>query len=555
MSSPAMKNLTISLIVCLLAALSSAQSPTPAGTKPATKPATAKQNQAPADNPGSAVGGILVSPLLQRLSCQPGRKAEVLFVTENPGQVVETAQVEIVSFTTEDWTYRTKYGVDHPHDCASWFASRALNVTIQPGARQELRLPITVPRGTAGAYWCMLKFTPRPNGSTTKSLVAYEIPIVMIIGKNPKPVVQVGSPLMRKFNDNSRSKSMMAVLPITNDSDGFSVIGATGTLRNTQSNRIVADFILEDRNLMPQTKRELAFLVPTVPDGTYKLDFKAILGVRSLPPVSSQIIVTKGVPKLASEATLLQTTPITTEPSSLNLAIPAGGQRTTTIKITNNGPREIGLDVRAVSVEQGTNGAIGIGDSGLPYGLSVDISGEMAHLQPGQSALAKVRISVPKEAQGDLWFGLSVKDAGNQNSLADSIFGTVTVPKTDRPEIVVENPTEIKDRSRTIALKYSVRNAGNVALRPEASAAVLADGIRLVDRLAVPEVGDGGILPGKTIQNMVMLPAGLKPGSYVVEVAYQFGAESYGRLRIPVTVAGKPATGKASETKKTSVKQ
>jgi hypothetical protein len=84
-----MKNLTLSLIFCLMAALSSAQSPT--GTKPATKPATAKQNQAPVDNPESAVGGILVSPLLQRLSCQPGRKAEVLFVTENPGQVVETA--------------------------------------------------------------------------------------------------------------------------------------------------------------------------------------------------------------------------------------------------------------------------------------------------------------------------------------------------------------------------------------------------------------------------------------------------------------------------------
>ena len=49
--------------------------------------------------------------------------------------------------------------------------------------------------------------------------------------------------------------------------------------------------------------------------------------------------------------------------------------------------------------------------------------------------------------------------------------------------------------------------------------------------------------------------AGLKPGSYVVEVAYQYGAESYGRLRIPVTVVGKPATGKASDAKKTSVKK
>jgi|GEM_PF-1086872 len=508
---------------------------------------TAKQGQAAAQDPArSAIGGILVSPLIQRLSSTAGRKAEVVFIAENPGQNTEIAEANIQPFTVEDWTYRTIYGTDHPHDCSNWFKSKTNTVTITPGQRQEVRLQVEIPRGTEGPYWCMLKFTPRPNGSLTKSLVVYEIPIVFIVGKNPKPVVKVGSPLMRRVDPKSRSTTMSAILPLTNDSDGFSVIGASGTLRRADTNRVVADFSVEDRNFMPHSKRELNFVIPNVADGRYKLDFKTFLGIRSLPLVSSDVVITKGVPKLASEVAQLETTPITMEPSSLNLAIPAGGQRTSVVKITNNSNHEISLDMKPVSIEQGTNGSIGIGDGGLPFGLNVEISGEISRIQPGQSATARVRMMVPKEAKGDLWFGLSVKEAQNGSSLADAVFATVSVPKTEQPNLEVIEPTPVKDGSRTIAIKYKVTNSGNVALRPEANATVLADGVRLVARLAVPEVGDGGILPGKTIANSVMLPAGLKAGEYVVEIAYQFGEQNFGRIRVPVSV---PATKSAAKGK------
>jgi len=528
-----MKKLIPFLILSLVIPAAFAQN----AANPTQKPNTAKQGQAAAQDPTrSAIGGVLVSPLIQRLSSSAGRKAEVVFIAENPGQITEVAEANILPFTVEDWTYRTMYGAEHAQDCSSWFKSKTNTVTITPGQRQEIRLQVEIPRGTLGPYWCMLKFTPRPNGSLTKSLVVYEIPIVFIIGKNPKPVIKVGSPLMRRVDPKSRVPAMTAVLPLTNDSDGFSVLGASGTLRNADTNRVVADFSVEDRNFMPHSKRELAFVIPNVADGRYKLDFKTVLGIRSLPIVTSELVVTKGLPKLASEVALLETTPITLEPSSLNLAIPAGGQRTSMVKITNNSNREISLDMKPVSIEQGANGSIGIGDSGLPYGLSVEISGEISHIQPGQSATARVRMVVPREAKGDLWFGLSVREAQNGNSLADAVFGTISVPKTEQPNLEVVEPLTVKDGSKTIAIKYKVSNTGNVALRPEANASVLADGVRLVARLAVPEVGDGGILPGKTISNSVMMPAGLKPGDYVVEIAYQFGEQNYGRIRVPVKV-------------------
>jgi hypothetical protein len=525
----------------------------------ASAQATAKNNQAkPADNSRSAVGGILISPLLQRVSCAAGRKAEVVFVTENPGTVVETAQAEILSFTMEDWTYRTIYGTDHPRDCAAWFTNKTNDITVQPGQRLELHLELNVPRGAAGPYWCMLKFTPRPNGSQTKSLVVYEIPIVFIIGKNPKPVVKIGTPFLRKMDPKSKTTSMMAVLPMDNDSEGFSVLGATGTLRNASTNRVLNDFIVEDRNLMPKTKREMVFVIPAVPDGRYKIDFKPELSARTLPTVSSEVIVAKGVPKLATEAMTMETTPVTAEPNSINLSIPAGGQRSTTIKVTNSSNRAISLDVKPASIEQAANGSVGIGDSPLPFGLGVEVSGDLTNIQPGQSATARVRILVPKEAVGDLWFGLSIKESGNGASMADSILGTISVPKTEKPGLAVEEPFEVKDGAKTLAFKFKVHNLGNVALRPEGNASVLADGIRLVDRLLVPTVGDGGLLPGKTVENMVMLPPNLKPGSYVVEVAYQYTEQDYGRIRLPFkVVAGKPTakpTKPAAKTGKSPVK-
>jgi hypothetical protein len=471
-------------------------------------------------------------------------------VTENPGTVVETAQAEILAFTMEDWTYRTIYGTEHPRDCAAWFAKKNNDITVQPGQRLELHLDLSVPRGALGPYWCMLKFTPRPNGSQTKSLVVYEIPIVFIIGKNPKPVVKIGTPFLRKMDPKSKTTSMMAVLPMDNDSEGFSVLGATGTLRNAATNRVLNDFTVEDRNFMPKTKRELVFVVPAVPDGRYKIDFKPELGARTMPTVSSEVIVTKGVPKLATEAMTMETTPITTEPGSITLSIPAGGQRTSVVKFTNNSNREISLDVKPASIEQAANGSVGIGENPLPFGLGVEVSGDFSNIKPGQSATARVRMLVPKEAEGDIWFGLSVKEAGNGASMADSVLGTITVPKTEKPNLVVEAPLELKDGAKTLAFKFKVRNGGNVALRPEGNASVLADGIRLVDRLLVPVIGDGGLLPGKTVENMVMLPPNLKPGSYVVEVAYQYTEQDYGRIRMPFkVVAGKPTKPAPKATK------
>ena len=62
-----------------------------------------------------------------------------------------------------------------------------------------------------------------------------------------------------------------------------------------------------------------------------------------------------------------------------------------------------------------------------------------------------------------------------------------------------------------------------MALLPRVSASVLEGGLTPVAKLEVPILGDGGILPGATLHNRVMLPPNLKPGAYTVKLEYQYG--------------------------------
>lgn len=487
-------------------------------------------------SPTTEIGGLLISPLLQRVVVKPGQNADVKFVVDNPRATTEGAQFELSSFGLEDWSYKTLYGAENPRDCTEWFESKSSPVDVPAGQRQEVRLKFAVPRGAAGAYWCMLKVTPHPDGSTTKSTVSYEIPLVLIAGKNPKPSLKITSPTLTKVP--GAKSGFLASLPIESIGEGFTTIGAIGSLRSMPSGRVLNDFKLDDRNLMPETKRNLSFLVPTLPDGQYRVDFRAIEGTRTLQTVTANFVVEKGEPKSVSTGDALEQTPVTLEPSAINLAIPRGGNRSFNIKVTNNGTKPIVIALNAAGLEQTVSGAIGISETQSPIGMTVDVDNDTEPLEAGETRTVHINLAVPESAEGDIWFALVAKEPGNNKSLVESSLCSISVPLTQKPNLVIENAVVIKDRGKSIAIKYQVRNSGNIALRPEPTAAVLEAGIRLLDRIGVEVVGDGGILPGKIIENTIMIPAKLKAGNHVVEIDYQYGPNAFAKARVPITVLG-----------------
>jgi hypothetical protein len=496
------------------------------------------------NTPQSEIGGLLISPLLQRVIVKPGQTSDVTFTAHNPRQVRETATFELLSFSLEDWSYKTTYGADNPRDCSAWFPSKNQDIQVEPGQRKDIHLKFEVPRGAAGAYWCMLKVTPRPDGSTTKSAVMYEIPLVLIAGKNSKPSLRVQTPTLGRVP--GAKSGFLATLPIESIGDGFTTIGAVGNLRSMPSGRIVNDFRLDDRNLMPMTKRNLSFLVPSLTDGQYRMMFRAIAGTRSLDPITVDYIVSKGVAKALSDPAALEQTPITMEPSSFNLSIPKGGNRSISIKITNNGLKPLSINLSANTLDQNLSGSIGVSETKNPVGMSVDIDNDNDPIAPGETRTVRIALEVPETAEGDIWFALVAKENGNAKALAESSYCSISVPSTQKPGLTIENAEVIKDRDKAVAIKYNVRNSGNIALRPEPSAAVLEEGVRLLARVGVTPVGDGGILPGKIIENTIMVPAGLKPGNHVIEIDYQYSATDIAKLRVPITI---PAAAKAAPAK------
>lgn len=498
---------------------------------------------AQAQDARTAIGGLLISPLLHRVSVKPGQQSEITFTVENPTQVSETLSGQISSFTVEDWTYRTQYDQPHPRDCREWFAQQTIEQPVTPGQRMDLRMKFEAPRNAKGPYWCMLKLTPKPTGSTTKALITYEVPVVIVVDKNPKPQLEIASPTIRESVSRDNKRSYVASLPIVNASGGFTPIGAEGVLRNANTGRIVSTMRLEDRNLLPETKRQISFMLPDLADGKYKLTFKALMGNRALPPVTSEYSVTRGVPKLLTEGSSMALTPVSIDPTGITASIAPGGNRTMMVKVRNNGDHALPLLIEPRTVEQSANGAIGIGED-APKNINVDIEKNESPLAPGETRVLRLQLGVPQGAGGDLWFALAIREQGNGKSLAESVFGTVNVPNSEKPLVEVQKPEVMSDAGNPVAIKFRVQNTGNVALRPDPSAAVLEGGVRLVERPAVPLIGDGGLLPGGAIENTIMIPPSLKPGDYVVEISYQYGDKDYAKVRVPIKISA-PVAKKA----------
>lgn len=499
-----------------------------------------------AQNSRSAIGGLLISPLLHRVAVRAGQTSEITFTVENPGQQPETLSGQLSSFTVEEWTYRTQYDTPHPRDCREWFSQQTIEQPLTGGQRMGMKLKFEAPRNADGPYWCMLKLTPKPTGSTTRALISYEVPVVIVVNKNPKAQLEIKSPVITVKASRDNKKSYIASLPIENPSGGFTPIGASGELRNANNGRIVTTMRLEDRNLMPATKRQLSFLLPALPDGKYRLSFRALMGNRALPPVTSEYVVTRGIPKLETQAASMALTPVSIDPSGITTSIPAGGARTVAVKIRNNGDRPLPLEVEARNVEQAANGSIGMGEV-APKTVTLEIEKNETPLAPGETRILRLQIGVAAGASGDLWFALGFKERGNGKALAETLFGTVTVPNSAKPMVAIANPQVMADGSTPVAIKFRVQNTGNVALRPDPSAAVLEGGIRLVERPAVPAIGDGGLLPGGEIENTVMIPQNLKPGDYVVEISYQYGDKDFAKVRVPIKIA---APAKSAPAKK-----
>ena len=202
--------------------------------------------------------------------------------------------------------------------------------------------------------------------------------------------------------------------------------------------------------------------------------------------------------------------------------MPAGAQRLVTVKLTNQTDGPLNIALSAHKLTQANNGLLQVLEEAPPANVGIVVSPETVTIPARHTSTLRIKLSVDPGTVGDTWFAISaISTAGD--SMSEEIYGNVTVPETGTPKLeIVQKDTGLVG-DIPISIDYEVSNTGNMALLPRVSASVLEGGLTPVAKLEVPILGDGGILPGATLHNRVMLPPNLKPGAYTVKLEYQYG--------------------------------
>ncbi len=495
-------------------------------------------NDGPGAGSTSGVGGVLISPTNYRINVSAGQRSSLEFVTANPGRRRSSARLEIKSYVPQEWIYTAQEDEAHERDAAVWFSDRDVNIEYTPGLRKPTKFKYSVPRGTApGSYWCMLKFSPRPEGAANRSKIIVQIPIVMTVGRG-KPVIQVSSPILDSESSGLFGTSMNVQLPLENIGVYLAIVGANGIIRDLSTGRTVAELKVDDNNLMPGTKRYLNMSTPQLSDGRYKITVKTELGSRLLPAVSSEYLVVNGKAQTLSEAATLQLAPLTVDPPAFSVEAPSGSARQQALRLTNLSDRTLVVDIATQAVEQPASGSIGLSEADFPAGLVVSVAPQTVTLRPHSAASVRVTMRIERDAIGEKWFGLSLSERGNTQALAETVLGSAGVSGTLKPMLEVIKPQVQFAGKRPVAVSFSVKNTGNQALQLQPRAVVLAGGVKMVARLEVAIQSSGGILPGVELPNLVQLPPDLAPGDYIVDIIYPYTQDDESRLRVPLLVEG-----------------
>jgi hypothetical protein len=481
---------------------------------------------------------------MQRLTVRGGQRGEIEFSMVAPGAERAEARLQLLPFMPVDGTYATKYTDPHEHDATSWFTNRDETLSFNAGEQKTYKFQYTVPRVPNGIFWTMLKFQPKPLGAQAGMSVIYEIPVIFSVGTRERPILRMTSPSLSLIGDQGPNSTYMVSVPLENTGVGFAPVGASGDLRNLVTNRLVAAFHVSDRNLFPGTKRDLTFGMGHLSDGRYSVRSYAEVGNRRLPATTAQFAIIGGVVKPMSEASTLELTPLVTDPSGFSLHVAAGASRFQRIRVTNVSKSPITVGLQPDPLEQAETGSIGLGSGPLPAGISVKITPEQMTLAPGGSDNAMVQVVSTPDAKGQLWFGVALVQQGNPNALPQQVVGDVTLKGTEDGKLEVVGPVVDTMKGRPVGIRFKIHNSGNLALRVKAQAVMLESGVRKVAEMNVPVLGDGGILPGVSLPNSVVLPPEIKPGQHIAQITYNYGEGADATLRVPITIPGAKPGGK-----------
>ncbi len=461
---------------------------------------------------------MAIAPLMYRATGHAGAALSLPVQITNLNQAPVRLILTVHAVTYDDWSYAPELDKASPFDCSTWFPVKQYTETLEANGQLTIPLKCDVPKGIApGIYYCLGTIDPQVNANDPNQIrPEYTIPIIVRVGTLPRPQLQFGQPILTIGKTNSAVD-----MPFINDGNEFAIIGASIQIRDA-TGRAVASGIDPDHNLYPQSKRSLTLTVPSrLPDGQYHVQVTCQVNLQTFRPITAAFVVSKGKAVPATAASMISLPPFTIDPPVFHQKIPIGGTKFQAVKFINQTDQPVTVEISARKLTQSTNGLFQVLDDTVGAPLSLKVNPSTLVLPGHGSANALVLMSVGPNASGDLWFALSAISTA-KDSLSQEAYASIVVPGTESPKLTITQRALNKVGGIPISVDYDVTNTGNVALLPKISASVLESGLTPVYKLEVPQLGDGGIIPGATLSNRVMLPPNIKPGAYTIRLEYQY---------------------------------
>jgi hypothetical protein len=487
-------------------------------------------------NASAQLSGMTIAPLMFREQVGVGGKVVLQIQVQNLQQDVLTVSTDVVPVTFDDWTYLAKFGNVTPNDCAPWISLSQVNQAVPANAQGQVKLAVKVPHVHPGVYWCMARVSPHFQNDLSTIGAQYQIPIILFVGAQQRPTLKLDTPELVR-----RGEEVDVHVPFENTGDGFTVVGANVELRQAATGRLLGTFYDFDRNLYPHSKRNLVFSAGTLGEGQYIITSKPEAGTRSFSPMIRRFDITRTDIRPATDAQTFDLSPITFDPGAVHVQMPAGGQRSAVLRVTNNSANAESVKIQVRGLTQDPDGAFSVGATTPTGPFLVAADPEELQLDPGRTESVRLAIGSSKDSAGDYWFAIdaSTKDS---HEISEQIYGNLTIPN-GQPKLDLKLVELKKIGQYPYSVTFQVINGGSMSLKPIPFAQVLEQGLTPVANLQVPALGGGGVLPGSVLRNEVLLPPNLKPGAYSLNIKYQYGQELFATLTVPVMVpSSKPKT-------------
>ena len=464
-----------------------------------------------------AVGGLFFAPLIYRLSLKPGETVKLPFDIVSPSSQSVQGDFKIFACTFADWSYGVQEVPSHPNDASAWFKEKSKLVTYTPGQKVKQVFEFTVPKNANGVYWAMMRFTPKPVGSTTTITIQYEIPLIFAVGRVGRPNLQSGTPEIIP-----QGKTVGVAVPFVNSGDGFSTIGVTGQLvpLGGGANK---KFELSDRNLFPHSKRFLAFNVGTLADGRYRAIFYPEASGRRLGTVQRTFDVRNGKVVVQDKSILTAEAALIATPSGIGQELPRGGTKTLAVRVLNDGTKDVTANVVVGSVIQDESGSLIVDAKTPPKGVSIVLEPNEVTIPAKGVVSLRVTLKAAEDLTGDAWFAIQFIQKTNDPQLPPTIFGSVSAKGTGTSKLEWLNSKVEMANGSPSAISVDLSNSGTKALIPDLTGRVVQGGILTAATIQIEALGNGGVLPSSKVHYRVSIPPTLAPGEYDVEISARFG--------------------------------